>query len=231
MDDAMKNVLITGATGNLGTRVVDRFVSSKEYNVIVTTSGRGPQASSSVTAYSANLIDEYSAAEMVSKVIANHSRIDAVVLLVGGFAMGGFAESDGATFKKMLALNFESAYNVVRPVLEQMKKQPEGGRMVLIGARPSLRPKDGKNMIAYALSKSLIFKLAELVNAEGVNYHVTASVIVPSTIDTETNRAAMPNADFSKWVDPADIASSIFYLCSDQGKALRETVLKMYGDS
>lgn len=227
----MKNVLITGATGNLGRHVVDRFLSSQEYNVIVATSGNVTPSTEGVTSFAANLTDERSASEMVGSVIASKGQIDAAVLLVGGFAMGGFAESDGASFKKMLALNFESAYYVVRPVLEQMKKQTGGGRIVMIGARPPLRPKDGKNMISYALAKSLIFKLAELVNADGAGHQVTASVIVPSTIDTEANRASMPKADFSKWVDPRDIAHSIFYLCSDQGKALRETVLKMYGDS
>ncbi len=225
----MKNVLITGASGNLGKVVVDRFLKDN-YHVLVTSSVKSaPSSMANVFSYKADLTKEESAANAVRQILSDHTKIDVAVLLVGGFAMGGFKESDGLALDKMFSLNFNTAYFMARPVFQQMLHQPEGGRIILIGARPALRAKDGKNMVAYSLSKSLLFKLAELLNAEGELKNVTTSVIVPGTIDTEANRKAMPQADFSKWVNPADIAEAISYICSAKGSGLRETIFKMYG--
>ena len=99
---------------------------------------------------------------------------------------------------------------------------------VFVGARAALRAKDASKSLAYALSKSLIFKLAEALNATGADKNVTASVVVASTIDTPPNRKAMPNADFSTWVKSEDIAAAISHLCSDKADTWRENVLKIY---
>lgn len=225
----MKNVLITGASGNLGKAVVERFLQEDD-QVIVASSGKSAsQNAQKVASFEADLTREDSAAAMVQQILTEHKTIDAAVLLVGGFAFGGLQESDGSLLDKMIALNFNTAYFVARPVFRQMMMQPGGGRIILIGARAALQPKDGKNMVAYSLSKSLLFKLAELLNAAGEAKNVTTSVIVPSTIDTEANRKAMPEADFSKWVDPKEIADAIAYICSPRATALRQTVFKMYG--
>ncbi|HEX8061122.1 MAG TPA: hypothetical protein VF473_09320, partial [Cyclobacteriaceae bacterium] len=80
-----------------------------------------------------------------------------------------------------------------------------------------------------SLSKFLLTKFAELLNAEGNPKNVVCSVIAPSTIDTEMNRKSMPKADFSKWVKPGDIAESIFFLVGEKGSILREPVFKVYG--
>ena len=91
--------------------------------------------------------------------------------------------------------------------------------------------KNSKGTLAYGLAKSLIFRLAELMNEEAKGHDVVTSVIVPSTIDTPANRASMPDADFSKWVTPEAIADVIYFYCSDAGAALREPVIKVYGNS
>ncbi|HET6544838.1 MAG TPA: SDR family NAD(P)-dependent oxidoreductase [Chryseolinea sp.] len=224
-----KNVLITGASGNLGKATVDKFLK-EGYNVLATvTPGKtlgfpAPE----VQLYEADLTDENSVNVVVKQIIADHSVLHAALLLVGGFAPGTIQNTDGSLLKKMLSLNFDTAYFVARPVFQQMLTQPGGGRIVLVGARPALQPKEGKNTLAYALSKSLIFKLADFLNAEGSSKNVTTTVIVPSTIDTETNRNAMPDKDFTAWVKPEEIAEIIAFLSSDHGKPLRETVLKIY---
>ena len=150
-------------------------------------------------------------------------------MLAGGYSGGDIYKTDGASLKKMYALNFETAYFVARPVFRQMMKQPSGGRIVLVGARPALKARDGKSSLAYALSKSLVFKLAEYLNAEGATRNVTCTVIVPSTIDTPSNRASMPQADFSSWVTPEAIANVMAFAVSEKAGPLRETILKMYG--
>lgn len=225
----MRNVLITGASGNLGKAVVARFLE-ENYQVLVTSSGNtGRTESTNVKSYEADLTREDSAASLVKQILTEHKTIDAAVLLVGGFAIGGLDDANGTLLEKMMALNFNTAYYVARPVFRQMMVQPTGGRIILIGARPALQPKDGKNMIAYSLSKSLLFKLAELLNAAGESKNVVTSVVVPSVIDTPANRQSMPDADFSKWVEPREIADAIAYICSPEARSLRQPVFKMYG--
>jgi NAD(P)-dependent dehydrogenase (short-subunit alcohol dehydrogenase family) len=224
-----KNVLITGASGNLGKATVDKFLK-EGYNVLATvTPGKTLGFTApGVQLYEADLTDENSVNAVIQQVIADHLVLHAALLLVGGFAPGTIQNTDGMLLKKMLSLNFDTAYFVARPVFQQMLTQPDGGRIVLVGSRPALQPKEGKNSLAYALSKSLIFKLADYLNAEGSSKNVTAAVIVPSTIDTDANRIAMPDKDFTAWVKPEQIAESIAFLCSEQGKPLRETMLKIY---
>jgi NAD(P)-dependent dehydrogenase (short-subunit alcohol dehydrogenase family) len=102
---------------------------------------------------------------------------------------------------------------------------------VLIGARPALNPAQGKGLIAYSLSKSLLFKLAELLNETAKGLNLNVSVVVPSTLDTPLNRKSMPDANPDNWVKPAEIAETLEFLVSDKSKALKETVLKMYNNA
>ena len=224
-----KNVLITGASGNLGKATVEKFLS-EGYTVIATVTPGKPLGfdAEGVHAYEADLTDEKSVDTVVKQIITDHTTLDAALLLVGGYASENIQNTDGALLKKMFALNFDTAYFVARPVFQQMLAQPNGGRIIFVGSRPALLAKEGKNSLAYGLAKSLIFKFADVLNAEGSSKNVTASVIVPSTIDTEVNRKAMPDKDFTAWVKPEEIAESMAYLCSARSNALRETVLKLY---
>ena len=81
------------------------------------------------------------------------------------------------------------------------------------------------------LSKALLFNLANVLNAAAKGKNVTVSVVVPSTIDTEPNRQSMPDADWSKWVQPEQIADTLEFICSDKGLSLREPVYKVYNDA
>jgi NAD(P)-dependent dehydrogenase (short-subunit alcohol dehydrogenase family) len=229
----MRTVIITGASGNLGKACVEKFAADG-YKVIATvTPGRtlGFDIKGNVETFEADLSDEKAVETVIGKIISKHQNIDAALLLVGGYASGGIADTDGATLKKMFALNFDTTYFVARPLFQQMIKQAAGGRLIFVGARPALRAKDGNKSLAYALSKSLIFKLAEFLNAAGSDKNVTASVVVPSTIDTPVNRESMPNADFNSWVKAEDIAAAMAQLCSSEASAWRETVLKIYNRS
>ena len=226
-----KTVLITGASGNLGKATVEKFISAG-YKVIATVSPRKTlpvDPAGDLETVEADLRNEGQVNEVISQIITKHKTIDGALLLAGGFAAGGIKVADGESLKNMYELNFETAYFAARPVFLQMQKQPTGGRIVLVGARPALIPKEGKNVIAYALSKSLLFTLAEYFNAEGASQNVVTSVIVPSTIDTPANRQSMPKADFSKWVKAEEIAEIMEFICSQKAGSLREPVYKVYG--
>ena len=139
--------------------------------------------------------------------------------------MGTIAKTSTADIAKQYRLNFETAYNMARPVFNQMMEQGSG-RIFLIGSRPGEDMKNSKGMIGYGLAKSLIFRLAELMNEEAKGKNIVTSVVVPSTIDTPQNRASMPDADFTKWVTPQAIAEVIYFYCSNEGMVVREPVIR-----
>jgi len=226
----MKTVLITGASGNLGKACVEKFLA-EDYKVLATVSpGKTLGFNlSGVETFEADLANETSVENVIGLITSTY-KIDTALLLVGGFAMGTIKDTNNAALQKMFSLNFNTAYFTARPVFNHMMTN-SAGRIVMVGARPALIAADGKATVAYSLSKSLIFKLAELLNAEGASNNVVSHVIVPSIIDTPVNRADMPNANFSDWVKPEEIAETIFYLCSDKGSAVRDTVVKLYGRS
>jgi NAD(P)-dependent dehydrogenase (short-subunit alcohol dehydrogenase family) len=229
----MKTVLITGAAGNLGKACVEKFIA-EGYKVVATvTPGKtlGYEVKGDIETLDADLSDEKTVENVLAQIIKKHKTIDAALMLVGGYASGGIADTNGDTLKKMFNLNFDTAYFIARPLFQHMMTQTTGGRLIFVGARPALRPKDANKSLGYALSKSLIFKLAEVLNAAGSDKNVTASVVVPSTIDTSVNRQAMPNADFNAWVKAEDIAAAMVQLCREETKGWRESVVKIYNRS
>jgi NAD(P)-dependent dehydrogenase (short-subunit alcohol dehydrogenase family) len=227
-----KNILITGASGNLGKAAVEKFVAEGHFVIATVSPGKtlGFKTGKNVVTYEADLSNESSVQDVIEHIIADHEKIDAAILTVGGFAAGKINSTDGTMIQKMMTLNFNTAYFVSRPVFNHMIEQGRG-RIIFIGSRPALVAKDGKNTLAYALSKSMVFKLAELLNAEAAGKNVVSSVIVPSTIDTPQNREAMASSDFSTWVKPEEIAEAMNFLISEKGKALRNPIFKMYSNS
>lgn len=228
-----KTVIITGASGNLGKATVEKLVK-EGYNLVVTVAPGEKlgyyEDHPQVDIQYVDLMDEPGVEGIINLALKKYNTIHAALLLVGGYTGGNIKDTVGSTIKKMIGLNFETAYHIARPVFNQMIAQ-NNGRIVFIGARPAIKAVDGKNNIAYGLSKSLLFKLAEYLNAEAKDKNVVCSVIAPSTMDTPANRKAMSDADFTKWVKPEDVAELMAYLISEKGSAMREPVLKMYGGS
>ena len=230
---ANKTVIITGASGNMGQAVIKKFLT-EGYNVVGTIVPNDPVpfdiANENLEKILVDLMNEDDAGKFVQHVISKYGSIDAVVLTVGGFAMGTVVSTKTSDVYKQYKLNFETAYNIARPAFVQMLEQ-KAGRIFLIGSKPGISADNSQGMIAYGLGKSLIFRLAELMNAEAKGTNVVTSVVVPSTIDTVQNRKAMPDADFSTWVKPETIASIIYYYCTDDAAALREPVIKLYNNA
>ena len=229
----MKHAIVTGASGNMGQAVVKKLLAGG-FRVTGTVIPNDPvKIAISDPAFStamADLMNEEAAAAFVQQVTAVDGTIDVAILTVGGFAMGKIAETKTADIGKQIKLNFETAYNVARPVFEQMMKQGSG-RIFLIGSRPGSDMHMSKGMVAYGMAKSLIFRLAELMNDEAKGTNVVTSVIVPSTIDTPQNRKSMPDADFSKWVSPEAIAEVIYFYSSAEAAVLREPVIRIYNNA
>ncbi len=223
-----KSVLITGANGGLGASVTQAFldagasvagVSQKIHN------SEFPHPS--FEAISAELTSGEAARAVVSQVIAKWGRIDALVHLVGGFS-GGKTVSDtaDATLEKMLDVNLRVAFYMLRAVLPEMRAKG-AGRILAIGSRTAVEPQPGVG--AYSASKAALVSLVKTVALENKDRGISANVILPGTMDTPANRASMAGADFSKWVQPAQVASLLVHLVSDQASQISGAVIPVYG--
>ena len=229
----MKTAIVTGASGNMGQAVVKKFIA-EGYRVIGTVIPDDPVpmnfSAESFEKVVVDLMNEEDSEKFIASIISKYGSVDAAILTVGGFAMGTIAETKTSDIAKQYKLNFETAYNTARPLFIQMVKQ-NSGRIFIIGSRPGLDTRNSKGMVAYGLGKSLIFRLAELMNEEAKGTNVVTSVVIPSTIDTPQNRKAMPDADPAKWVKPEAIADVIHFYCTDAAAVLREPLIKIYNNS
>jgi NAD(P)-dependent dehydrogenase (short-subunit alcohol dehydrogenase family) len=226
----MKTVIITGAGGNLGSVVTRHFLSAG-YQVIGTVhkekSREHLPVHDKLDIRVVDLSRESATRSFAEDIINRYRKIDAAFLLAGGFVAGNLNDTDTNSIRGQIALNFETAYHLAQVLYPHML-QHQYGRIVFIGSKPALQASLGKNMVAYSLAKSLLFRLAEYINEDAKGRNVTASVIVPGTIDTADNRKNMPKADHSEWVKPEAIAGVLEFILSSPADPLRETVLKMY---
>lgn len=217
------NVLITGANGGLGTAVCQEFLSTSAKVIGVALEWR---QSAPFTTISADVTTQAGCDSMVKQAL-EHGPIDALVHLVGGFAGGSpVAETTDQTWDSMMNVNLRAAFCCVRAALKPMQAAGRG-RIVAIGTRMAVEP--SPDFAAYAVSKAALVALVKTVAAEGQKFGVTANVVLPSTIDTPANRAAMPKADFSRWVAPQSIAKLLVFLASDAAADTSGAVIPIYG--
>lgn len=225
--------MVTGASGNMGQAVVKKFLA-EGYRVIGTIVHNDKVEiitdNTNFEKVTVDLMEEKDAEKFMEVMVSKYQRIDVAVLTVGGFAMGKISDTKTSDITKQYKLNFETAYNIARPAFVHMMKK-KSGRIFLVGSRPGINAANNKGMVAYGLAKSLLFRLAELMNEEAKGMDIVTSVIVPSTIDTPPNRTSMPDADFDKWVKPEAIADIIYFYSTEASAVLREPVIKVYNNS
>ncbi len=223
-----KIVLVTGADGGLGTHVTQAFL---EVGATVVGTSRKVQQSDfkhpGFTALPGEISTREGARIVVDQVVSRFGRLDVVAHTVGGFAGGqSVAETDDETFDRMLSLNLYSVFHVLRATIGPLRQSGDG-RLIAIGSRAALEP--GAGVGAYSASKAAMVALIKTVAAENKDAGLRANVILPGTMDTPGNRKSMPNADFSKWVQPASVASLITWLAGDAGKDINGAVIPVYG--
>jgi NAD(P)-dependent dehydrogenase (short-subunit alcohol dehydrogenase family) len=220
--------LVTGANGGLGTHVTKALLDAG-FAVV----GLAPRIHPSdfdhpdFTALPASIDNLAAAQKAADSVIARFGKIDLLTHLVGGFAGGQtVADTDDATFRRMFDLNVTAAFHILRAVIPHMR-QAGRGRIIAIGSRAAEAP--GPSVGAYSASKAALLSLVRTVALENKDAGITANVIQPGTMDTAANRAAMPGADRSQWVQPASVASLIVWLAGEAGKDVTGAAIPVYG--
>jgi NAD(P)-dependent dehydrogenase (short-subunit alcohol dehydrogenase family) len=215
--------IISGAAGNLGEAVVSKLQESFSVEALVR---KEKISTNDVNYHALDLTDEAAVNTFVLQ-LTKTKKVKAAALIAGGFATGDLASTSFVELDKMLALNFKTAYSLIRPLYQQMQANG-GGNIILVGSKSGQQLETGGFALAYSLSKAMLFNLAEVLNANRHASKVTVHVIVPGTIDTPDNRAAMPDADVSKWVKPETIAAKILSLCMSEYHTNEKTIHTFY---
>lgn len=222
-----KVVLITGAKGGLGTNVTAAFLAAGAQVVGTSRSIKQtdfPQPN--FTAISADITQSQPTRELVQKVMDRFKRIDVLVHVMGGFAAGKIHETDDETWIRMRDLNTTSAFFISREVIRCMR-QSGGGRIIGIGSLAAVEPHPGLG--AYVASKTALVALFRTIALENLDARINSNVVLPGTMDTPANRAAMPQADPSRWVQPDEVAKLVLLLAGDEGAQLNGAAIPVYG--
>lgn len=230
MSAERKVVLVTGANGGLGQSVTERFLAEGATVVGSSLSIKPADFSGPLfTAIAADLSNSTAVRELVASVVTRSGKIDVLAHLVGGFAGGpSVADTDDKTWEQMISMNLTSTFNVIRAVLPYMRKA-NYGRVIAVGSLTATEPHAGLG--AYVVTKSAMAMLLRTVAMENSDANITANVVLPGTMDTPSNRANMPNADFSKWVAPKDVASLVYWLSTDEASQITGALVPLPGHS
>jgi NAD(P)-dependent dehydrogenase (short-subunit alcohol dehydrogenase family) len=219
-------VLVAGGTGALGSAVVKELVASG-YPVgatwVVESERERLQGLEGVELIRADLFDPKEAAAAVAAI----SDVGAVVNLVGGYAESGrIHETEPDEFDRLMRLNLRPNVLLARAAVPRFLRRG-GGAFVAVSARPALRPFAGA--APYIVAKAAVLSFVQTLDAEYRQDGVRANAILPSVIDTPANRAAQPDADFSRWVQPEQIAKVVRFLISDESGPVSGAAVPVYG--
>jgi NAD(P)-dependent dehydrogenase (short-subunit alcohol dehydrogenase family) len=232
-----KVVLVAGGTGGLGravtlaflpegAKVVVTYRAQEEFDALKKAAGTSV---SGLEGHQVDVTEEAAVRQLIEKIVGKYRRLDALVNTVGGYAGGTkLWELETKVFDQMLALNLRSGYALVRAAVRAMLKE---GRGAIVNVAAKAAVDHGAGAAAYAASKSAAVALLDSLAADLKGSGVRVNTILPSIIDTEANRKAMPQADFAKWPKPEDIARVILFLSSDDAKVIHGAAIPVYGDS
>jgi len=227
-------VIVTGAAGSLGNAVARAFRAAGARLVLVDrdldrlTSLFQDLAGSDGCCLAApvDLTDEVAVKAMVDETLNRFGRIDVLVNVAGGYRGGTLVhETPLATWDFLLSLNARTVYIASSAVIPAMLRQGSG-KIVNVAARAALQGSARQG--AYSASKSAVMRLTEAMAAELKTDGINVNCVMPSTIDTPENRAAMPKADTSRWVQPEALADVILFLASDAARAVHGAAIPVY---
>lgn len=228
-------VLITGATGGLGTAVVQAFAAEGARLVL---SARRPEELAAVARAArlddarvllapADVTDAAAVQQLAEQIDKRFGALDVAVHLAGGYAGGTpVAATDDAVWERMLRLNLTSAFLVARAVLPRMLERGQG-KLVFVSSKAG--SVIAANQAAYAVSKGALELLVRNLAEEARPHHVNVNAVAPATIDTPANRQSDPHADPAAWLQPASLAAAIRFLASDAARDIHGAIMPVAG--
>jgi NAD(P)-dependent dehydrogenase (short-subunit alcohol dehydrogenase family) len=232
-----KVAIITGATGALG-RIVTKRLAENGAKIVALyrTEEKFTELHeylgdlrSKVIRFQGDATVSESSQNLAKKAIDEFGRIDILLNIVGTYAGGKIlAETEEELWDKMMNINLKSAFLCSKSVLPYMMER-EYGKIVSISAKTAVQQGRRSRSGAYAVSKAGIVTLTEALAEETMKYGIQVNCIMPSVIDTPDNRKMLPKADFSKWVDPEEIADVILFLVSDVSRPTSGASIPVYG--
>jgi NAD(P)-dependent dehydrogenase (short-subunit alcohol dehydrogenase family) len=232
-----KVAIVTGTTGALG-RVVAKILLENGAHVVSTYRTEATQQElttflgelkTNVTGVEVDVTNEKSVQNLFQKTIEKHGRIDILLNIVGAYVGGDdISNTKESDWDFMMNVNLKSAFLCSKTALGYMIKQ-NYGKIVSVAARPAVEKRWRIKNGAYTVSKAGVVVLTEIMAEEVKKYNINVNCVMPSTIDTPDNRRNFPDADFSKWVKPDDIAKVILFLVSDDSKLISGASIPVYG--
>jgi NAD(P)-dependent dehydrogenase (short-subunit alcohol dehydrogenase family) len=231
-DYTNKIVLVTGGTGALGRAITAAFIASdakvvSSYVIDREIEQLKKESKAVVELIKTDVTKEEEVEKLVLSVISKYGRIDVLVNVVGGYLGGkSVSEVDEKEWDLMMTMNLKSAFLISKHVIPQMVSS-KYGKIMHVSSRTGLKSSGYDS--AYAASKSGLIRLVESLSEEVKDSNINVNCIMPSTIDTEANRRAMPTADHSKWVKPQDLANVVLFLCSDEANVITGAAIPTYG--
>jgi NAD(P)-dependent dehydrogenase (short-subunit alcohol dehydrogenase family) len=232
LDFSNRHVVVTGGTGALGATVVARLIAAGAIchvpNFDAAELARFPLAKDRRVsiANGVDLADE-------SSVVGFYGALPSLwasIHIAGGFAMAPIAETSAADFRHMMRMNALTCFLCCREAVKRIRASGTGGgRIVNVAARPGIEPRYGAGMTSYAASKAAVAALTQALAEELAPEGIWVNAIVPATLDTPANRAAMPKADVSKWARLEDVAEVAAFLASPDNRVTRGGLVPVYG--
>lgn len=234
LNPALGTVVITGATGHLGQAVAARFAAAGARLALI---GRDPERLGAirerlgpaveVATYALDLLRADEVSQMIGAVSARFGRIQSLVNLTGGFSMGpAVHETTAADWEQMFDLNTRTTINCIRATVPGLLAGG-GGYIVNCAARAATR--GIARMAPYCVAKAAVVTLTESLADELKHQGINVNCVLPGTLDTPQNRAAMPDQDPADWVRPEALADVILFLASDGARAIHGAAIPVYG--
>lgn len=231
-----KVAVVTGAAGNLGRAVAQTFATAgarvalvdRNEADLIAAQAELPAGSESAI-FATDLLRPEAVADLARRLVERFGGVDILANIAGGFTMGPpLHETSDHDWDFMLDLNARSVFHACRALIPAML-QRGGGRIVNVSARAATEGK--AHMIPYCASKAAVITLTEGLAAELKEAGVNVNCVLPGTLDTPQNRAAMPNQDFGRWVPTAALADVILFLTSDAARCVTGAAIPVYGRS
>ena len=217
-------VAVTGAAGALGRKAVE-ILSAAGWSVVGIDLGDVAPDGVALALGGVDLTDEAAMTTAAARIEGELGRLDGLVNIAGGFAWETVADGSVATWDRLYAMNVRTALIASRALLPLLRANQ--GAIVNIGAAASV--KAGAGMGAYAASKSGVARLTEALAEELKDEGVRVNAILPSILDTPANRADMPDADYAKWVSPAQLAGVVAFLLSADATPITGALIQVTG--